>query len=111
MPPSGPASARHALLALLVQMTGVGAGYLLHVALARWMGAASYGSYSYGMAWIGLLSMAAALGLPVCSVRFLSQYHATDQPALLRGTIRRFRQLVLVAGTAMAVLGTATVVI
>lgn len=88
-------------------MVGVGSGYLLHVALARWMGPASYGSYAYAMAWIGLLSMATALGLPVCSVRFVAQYRANGQPALLRGTIRRFRQIVGIVGSLVAVLGTA----
>lgn len=104
-PPIRPPT-RDSLFTLIVQMVGVGAGYLLHVALARWMGAASYGSYSYAMAWIGLLSIATALGLPVCSVRFISQYRATRQPALVRGTIRRFRQIVVVAGSTIAIVGT-----
>ncbi len=84
-------------------MAGVCLGYLLHVALARWMGPASYGSYAYATAWIGLLSIAAALGLPVCAVRFVSQYAANHQPGLLRGAVRRFRQIVVVAGAAVAI--------
>ena len=98
---------RHAFFALLVQMAGVGAGYLVHVALARWMGAAAYGSYAYAMAWIGLLSIATAFGLPVSSVRFVSQYIATGKPALLRGTVTRFRQIVIVGGSIAAACGTA----
>lgn len=95
----------HTVFAFGVQMVGVASGYLLHVALARWMGPAQYGSYAYAMAWIGLCSMATALGLPVSSVRFLSEYRARHQAGLLRGTVRRFRQLVIAAGTAVAVAG------
>ena len=98
----------HALFALIVQMAGVASGYLLHIALARWMGPAEYGRYSYAMAWIGLLSIATALGLPVCSVRFVAQYRANGQPALLRGAIRRFRQIVVVVGSVVAIVGTAS---
>lgn len=101
-----PSASREAALALVVQMIGVGSGYLVHVALARWMGPAGYGGYSYAVAWIGLLSMAAALGLPVSSVRFVSQYKANGQPGLLRGAIRRFRQIVFGIGALIAAVAT-----
>lgn len=104
-----PLRTRQAMSTLAVQIVGVGMGYLLHIALARWMGAASYGSYSYAMAWLGLLSIAAALGLPVASVRFVSQYRAMGDQALLRGAIRRFRQIVFASGTGVALAGTAAV--
>jgi O-antigen/teichoic acid export membrane protein len=107
MPASFRLRARQSALALVVQVAGVGCGYLVHVALARWMGAADYGSYAYAMAWIGLLAIATALGLPVGGVRFVSEYRATARPALLRGTVRRFRQIVLAAGSAVAIVGTA----
>jgi len=107
MPASFRLRARQSALALGVQVAGVGAGYLVHVALARWLGAADYGSYAYAMAWIGLLAIAAALGLPVSGVRFVSEYRASGQPALLRGTVRRFRQIVLLAGSSLAIAGTA----
>ncbi len=92
--------------ALVVQMAGVGCGYVMHVALARWMGPSEYGRYSYVMAWIGLVAILAALGLPVTSVRFISQYRAAGQTALLHGTVRRFRSLVVTAGSAIAIVGT-----
>src|SRR5689334_17344412 len=99
-------STQHAAFAFIVQMTGVASGYVMHVGLARWMGAASYGTYSYVMTWAGVLSMAAGLGLPVCSVRFISEYRAGGQLQLLRGAIARFRQLALAAGVLVAVSGT-----
>ncbi|MGE0453379.1 MAG: lipopolysaccharide biosynthesis protein [Vicinamibacteria bacterium] len=107
MPASFRLRARQSALALVVQVAGVGAGYLVHVALARWMGAAAYGSYAYAMAWTALLAIATALGLPVSGVRFVSEYRATARPALLRGTVRRFRQTVLAAGSLVAIVGTA----
>jgi O-antigen/teichoic acid export membrane protein len=72
------------------------------------MGPAGYGSYAYAMAWIALMSIATGLGTPVSSVRFVSQYLASGEFALLRGAIWRFRQIVLVAGSAVAVLGSMT---
>ena len=68
------------------------------IALARTLGAASYGDYSYAMAVVNLLVVPATLGLPHLATREVAIYGANGEYALLRGILRRSHQGVLLAG-------------
>src|SRR4029078_2026186 len=48
------------------------------ILLARWMGSAQYGIYSFAIAWMVLLAYPATLGLHGAAVRLVAQYAAAD---------------------------------
>lgn len=106
---TGSPLARSAGIAFGIQVVGVALAYLLHVLLARWMGAEGYGVYSYALAWATLLATAGGLGLPLASLRFLSEYRARGEWALLRGAVRGFPGATLAGGVAVAAVGSAVV--
>ena len=43
---------------------GAGLAYVMQLCLARWLGATAYGTYTYVIAWSGLLAIAAGMGFP-----------------------------------------------
>jgi O-antigen/teichoic acid export membrane protein len=88
-----------------IQIAGVFLAYVTQVLLARWMGAAEYGKYTYVLSWATLLAVLAGLGLSTSVLRFIPEYMAQKQPGLLRGMIRRSWQLTLGAGIVIALLG------
>lgn len=92
-----------------IRIVGTVLAYLSILALARWMGAAEYGVYTYALAWVYLLVMPAGLGLPAASVRFLPEYLARGAAALVRGFLARSVWLTLLTSATIAVLGIAVV--
>lgn len=94
-----------------LQGLGLALGYGVHVALARWMGAAEYGIYIYVVAWASLLAVPAGMGLPLLVVRFVSEYRAGEHWALLRGLLRWGGRRVLAVGVALALAGVASVIL
>src|SRR5215831_8765497 len=65
------------------------AGYFFKVYLARVLGAEALGIYALGMTVVGFLGIFNALGLPQSAVRFVAEYTATGEFALLRGFLVR----------------------
>ena len=86
------------------------AAYGVMVTLARWMEPAQFGIYSFVWAWATLLAVVGGLGLPVASVRFVSQYLSGLDWKRLHGLIRRTRQYTCAAGIAVTVIGVAAIV-
>jgi len=97
--------ARGAVFALAVQVTGAGLGYLLQVALARWMGLSQFGTYTYLMAWATVLALLAGLGFPLSVLRFIPEYRAFGEHAHLHGLLRTSRRATLGTGAALAAVG------
>ncbi len=95
----------------LLQGLGLGLGYAVHVGLARWMGAAEYGIYTYVLAWTALLSIPAGLGLPVLVVRLVPEYSVTQAWGLLRGRLRWGWRWIAVLGFGLALAGMTLVVV
>jgi len=60
----------------------------LHLLLARLLGPAEYGTFTYVTAWLAVLALIAQLGLATTTLRFVSSYRATEQWGLLRGYLR-----------------------
>lgn len=50
--------------------------YLSQILAARWLGLEQFGVFSYTWATTYLLAVLASLGLPICSMRFVSLYRA-----------------------------------
>jgi O-antigen/teichoic acid export membrane protein len=96
---------RGAGFALVLQVLGVALTYLLHVTLARWLGAAGYGVYAYILSWATVLATVGALGLPLASLRFVSQHFAAQRWAELRGVLFGAPALVMLGSMAVFSLG------
>ncbi|HFD87203.1 MAG TPA: hypothetical protein ENJ35_05970, partial [Gammaproteobacteria bacterium] len=79
------------------------------VLLARWMGAHELGIYVFAFSWLILLSTVVGLGFPMASMRFIGKATHDGQPSLVRGFIRRGREVTAVAGLLAAVTGTGIV--
>lgn len=59
--------------------------YLSQILAARWLGLEQFGVFSYAWATTYLLAVLASLGLPICSMRFVSLYRArSDGRNLIR---------------------------
>jgi len=62
---------RGAGLVVIIRVLASAIGFASVILLARWMGSAQYGIYSFAIAWMTLLSYPATLGLHGASVRFV----------------------------------------
>ena len=80
--------ARGAGWSFVMQGAGLGLGYAVHVTLARWLGAADYGVYTYVLAWASLLAIPAGMGFPILVVRFVPEYRIGEQWDRLRGLLQ-----------------------
>lgn len=98
---------RGAGFAFILQVLGVALAYVLHIALARWLGVAGYGVYAYLVSWATVLATAGALGLPLASLRFVSQHLAAHRWSELRGVLVGAPGLVALGGMSVFALGTA----
>ncbi|HXD55930.1 MAG TPA: oligosaccharide flippase family protein [Solirubrobacteraceae bacterium] len=90
---------RAGTLAFAIQFAGAGFTYVQQVLLARLLGAAAFGLYSY--VWLGatLVALLSGLGLPAASLRFIPAYLAAGE----QGRVRAFRRAAwrLSCGTAL----------
>ncbi|WFU18473.1 polysaccharide biosynthesis C-terminal domain-containing protein [Bradyrhizobium sp. CB3481] len=97
--------ARASLWSFAVYVGGAGLTGLAQLVIARTVGPASYGIYSYVLAWTTLLSYVATLGFSMVLLRFVPAYSVKGQWSLARGVIRfAFKRSFLVA-VAIAISG------
>jgi O-antigen/teichoic acid export membrane protein len=101
---------RDAALALLAALAAACVGLGLQILLGRALDAESFGRLAYASTWMALLAGAASLGLPTALVRFVPEYAALEDRAMLRGVIRTARRLALVAGSAVGAVACAAMV-
>lgn len=97
------------LWSFLVYIAGAGLTCLAQLLIARTIGAASYGIYSYVLAWIMLLAYVATLGFNTVLLRFVPAYGAKEQWSLTRGVIQYAFGRSLLVGIAIALFGLAIV--
>jgi O-antigen/teichoic acid export membrane protein len=74
----------------LVTIFGLGAGLLMSVVLARGLGPAAMGDYSYLLWALRVLSALAALGWTYATVRYTAQAYARGDRRLARGLVDFF---------------------
>ena len=86
-----------------VNILGMGVGLGLQVVLTRFMGLADYGTYSYVVAWMGVLVTPAVLGVDAALVRFIPQHVSGSEPQELRGLLRASFSYVMVSSAVIAV--------
>ena len=93
---------RAAAGSLALQAFQTGILFLISLALARLLGAAGYGAYSFALACVGVLCVPARLGFDALLVREVASYRAREQWGRLRGLLRRAYQSALAASIALA---------
>lgn len=81
------ASAKGGAIALLLQVTGTGLGFINQVVLARMLGAGGIGEVILTLNIISVCSLIAAFGMQGAMVRFVSSYIEKKEDAKLKGTI------------------------
>ena len=80
-----------------IRGTGIGLGVAVSFVLGRLLGVSGYGAYAAAMGLAQMLSVITGFGASPLVVRSAALYIADDQPALLRGLIRRSVQTALVS--------------
>ena len=103
------AFARGASGTFLLRVFDAGVTIVLTLVLARVLGAAGFGVFSYAIAWAALLGVPALLGLEQLVVRGVAAADAQEQAGTARGMIRWSVRIVVVASLVMALLGGAAV--
>jgi O-antigen/teichoic acid export membrane protein len=82
-------------------------GFATSVLLAHFLGGVGYGRYVYTLAWAGLLTTPAVLGLDRFLVRGMAQYEVKEEWQLMKGLLKRTNELVLIASIVIAASGCA----
>lgn len=103
--------ARGSISALAVYVAGAGLTYCSQLAIARIIGANSYGIYAYVFAWMTVLAYVSALGFDVSLLRFVPAYQAQQAWPLLRGVIQYAERRAMAVGLSIAFIGVLTVTI
>lgn len=84
-----------------LQVGSMGIAFGTSVLLARVMGTAWYGAYTYSVALLYLMGLPALLGLDKLLVRGISGYSARSEHGLSAGLLRRADQIALAASFAV----------
>lgn len=92
-----------------IQMASFVLRYLVHLGLARWMGASEYGMYAFVLSMTAILGIAAKLGFPTAVLRFVSEYREEAEWKRLRGILQGTWTITLGMGLAVAVAAYAVV--
>ena len=77
----------------------------MQLCLARWLGATAYGTYTYVIAWSGLLAIAAGMGFPTLALRVLPDYSMREDWARVEGVLATSLAGTLLIGALIALLG------
>jgi O-antigen/teichoic acid export membrane protein len=85
--------------------TGAGIAFLMQLCLARWLGATAYGTYTYVIAWSGLLAIAAGMGFPTLVLRVLPDYSLRKDWGRVRGMLVTSLVGTVLIGALIALLG------
>ncbi len=93
-----------------IKTATTGLSFITTILLTRLLGASGYGVYSYAMAWIGLLTLPAVLGLDKLLVREVAASQAQSAWSLTNGLLVWSNRTVLSVsmGVALLVAGIAT---
>lgn len=78
--------------------------FLMHTVMAKQLGVAQYGIFSFAIAGAALISVVAPLGWPTVLMRFVAQYRQSGEWRLLRGVLLRSHQMTLVAAALAALI-------
>ena len=102
---------RGGITAFALYMAGAGLACRSQLAIARIVGAETYGIYAYVLAWISVLAYLSALGFDVALLRFLPAYETSHAWALLRGVIQYAERRAMLVGAVVIVVGVLVVIL
>lgn len=91
-----------AVAALVVRVVGVGVGFVVQVALARWLGVDEFGRYTLVLTLAVIAGSLAALGFPTALMRWIPQYIDRGDAPRLKGLLRSARGLALATAIGLA---------
>ena len=91
-------------IVLMIRVAAAPLAYVVMVVLARWMGAAEFGIYTWVFSWTMLLAIPAGLALHVC-LRYLPGYLAHEQWSHLRGLLTSSVALTVLIASATSLVG------
>ena len=97
--------ARGVGLGFALLAAGAGIAFVMQLCLARWLGATAYGTYTYVIAWSGLLAIAAAMGFPTLVLRVLPDYSIREDWGRVRGMVTTSLVGTVLVGAVIALLG------
>lgn len=97
--------ARSGGAAFVVYLTGHGLAFLTQVALARVLGASSYGIYAYVIAWLSVATYVAMLGQNIALLRFIPAYVAARDWPHLAGVVRYAERRVVATSLLLTLAG------
>jgi len=97
--------ARGAGIGFAVLAAGAGIAFVMQLCLARWLGATAYGTYTYVVAWSGLLAIAAGMGFPTLVLRVLPDYSIREDWGRVRGMLATSLMGTVLIGALIALLG------
>jgi len=84
------------------RILGAASVYFTQVVIARWQGAEALGTYVYAFSWLILLAVITGFGFPSASFRFIGHALTHDNPAKIRGYVRRGTQVVLLGSVVIS---------
>jgi len=86
-----------------LKMSNVGLQFLLTITLARFLGVEGFGTYTYVIALLTILSIPAQMGIPTLVIRMTASYMVDGRYDLIKGIWRRATQGVLAVSVAIAI--------
>lgn len=96
--------ARSAAGIFALKVISIGLSFITSLLLARILGTKGYGTYSYVLAWVGVLSVPAVLGLDRMLVRDIASYHARSEWCMIKGLLHWSNKIVLLVSLAIVFL-------
>jgi O-antigen/teichoic acid export membrane protein len=100
---------RQIAVSAAILIVNLGAAYLLSAFLARALGAAGFGLYSFVISVVTILTIPAQFGLPTLVAKEMAAGLANSNFSMVEGLVRRSRQFVSVTSLLMIVIGTAVI--
>jgi O-antigen/teichoic acid export membrane protein len=96
---------RMSLIAFSIRIVSAAIAFVSQVLLARWMGSFEYGIFVLVWTTMVIAGNISCFGFHTSIIRFIPEYRERGMSAELRGVLVASRLFVLVASTAIAVLG------
>jgi O-antigen/teichoic acid export membrane protein len=100
----GSVTNRLASMVFMIRVVSAAMAYLSQVLLARWMGGSDYGIYVYVWTWVLLVGSMSDFGTAVSAQKFIPEYRANGEHALLRGYLSGSRKMTFGVSALIALL-------
>jgi len=99
------------MTALAIYVAGAGLTACSQLLVARFVGAETFGIYSYVLAWVTVLAYLTALGFDIALLRFIPAYRAQQAWPLLCGVIRYAQRRMAAASALVIVIGATAILL